>query len=232
MKRQALIIECSAVTGQSKLPGAVVDAAAWKKYLSSTRGGAWESGEIQTLSNPTPALILSRVAAMSGDYGLIAFSGHGCVVADTTMVAAEGGLVSEQQLVTNPCVRLTLILDSCRGVESPTELAKSEVMLDSVEDRSAYRRAFEDAVLRSEKGTCRLYGCDFNEGSGEDPKGRGGFFTQALIAVGRRATGKGVLGLDKAFEVAAADVRSKDPRQNPQASLGRRMHQFPFAVLV
>lgn len=231
IKRNALIIECSAVAGQEKLPGAIRDADAWRSYLLSNRGGAWSSNEITVLSNPTPQLVRSKISLMTDGYSFVTFSGHGYVSARNkeTMVCLQGGDVSEIDL-TPTSERASIILDSCRGVVSVAlEAIFAEASLRKAsEDRESFRILFDRALERAEKGDCRIYGCAFDQAAQENKAG--GVFTQALVQSGESWSGSGVFSLREAFDEAKRVVARKHPQQTPESELGRRLNHFPFAV--
>lgn len=230
MSRKALIIECSAVTGQDRLPGAAVDAAEWKDYLWLPRGGAWEGLEIEELHNPTRDKVLARISAMNANYGFITFSGHGYATGNTTWLCLEGGVISDKEIIARAPSKTTLVMDSCRGLVRERALAKAQITLEDYKARADYRRLFDDAVKKAELGACRLYGCDFDESAQESEAG--GLFTQCIILAGRNWGGRGVLPLNQAFDAAARCVTQKDPRQMPQSNMGNRVNHFPFAVQV
>lgn len=231
IKRNALIIECSAIDGQEKLPGATRDASAWQNYLLSNRGGAWRSNEISILSNPTLQIVRSKIALMTDGYSFVTFSGHGYVSARTkeTMLCLQGGEISEIGL-TPSSNRVTLILDSCRGIISEAlAFAEARALLRKSEvDSSQFRNLFDSALERAEMGACKLYGCAFDQSAQETKAG--GVFTQSMIQAGINWTGSGVFSLRNAFDEAEKMVARKHPQQTPEPQLGRRLNHFPFAV--
>lgn len=233
LTRHAIIIECSAISGQEKLPGAIRDADAWEKYLLSYKGGAWRNNEITVLHNPTPQIVKSTISRMPDGYGFVTFSGHGYVSASSkeTMICLQGGNMSENELVPSSS-RTTLILDSCRGVisESLESFAEARLstMTKSMSDAERYRSIFDAALAKAEKGNCKLYGCSFDEASQESKAG--GLFSQAMIHAGNNWGGTGAFTLRNAFDDAEKVVHQKSPQQTPESQLGRRLFHFPFAV--
>lgn len=229
MERHAVIIECSAIPGQDRLPGCALDAAAWKDYLCSAAGGAWYNSEIEVLSNPSAKAALACTQKIYAGYGFVAFSGHGYVDMSTgqTMACFVGGNLSDSQLAP-PSDRATLIMDSCRGLAHVAIAKESMELREAVIDKQAYRDLFDRALERAEKGSCRIYGCSFDEAANEEKTG--GAFTQNLIKVGTAWRTSGVLTLRQSFDAATARVRQRYPQQNPEALLGRRLNHFPFAV--
>jgi hypothetical protein len=115
MKRKAILIESSSVTGLDDLPGARVDVANWRNYLKSDLGGAWEDSEIITLRKPSSQEVDLQLNAAADGYCFVAYSGHG----------RDGAVALNDYWVKNdyPIALLkpkglkgTLIIDSCRGV--------------------------------------------------------------------------------------------------------------------
>jgi hypothetical protein len=232
INRHALIIECSAIDGLDKLPGAVKDAGTWEEFLLSNRGGAWKDNEITILSNPTQQTVRSVIMRMNNGYGFVTFSGHGYVSAQTkeTMVCLQGGNISETAL-TPSSSRATVILDSCRGVKTVAFAEAISAMRKQANDAIQYRHLFDTALENAETGVCKLYGCGFGQAAGEEPE-IGGDFTQALIQTGKSWNGKGVFSLRNAYDTAEQVVRRKTPQQTPEGKFGRRIRHFPFAVQV
>lgn len=229
IKRQALVIECSAINGQDKLPGAQRDADSWQEFLLSNRGGAWRNDEITVLRNPTPQMVRSKIALITDGYGFVTFSGHGYVAEQTknTMVCLQGGNISEIEL-TPSSPRATVILDSCRGIQALSFMEALSAMRKLAADSGQFRNLFDTALERAEKGVCKLYGCAFEQAAQESKAG--GAFTQALIQAGKGWTGSGVLFMRNAFDEAEKAVRQNSPQQTPESQLGRRINHFPFAV--
>lgn len=229
IKRHALVIECSEIVGQDKLPGAQRDAIAWREFLLSDRGGAWRRDEITVLNNPTRQNVLSRLGLMNEGYGFVTFSGHGFVSGATneTMACLQGGNISEFEL-TPACPRATVVLDSCRGVLAVTFAEALTALHKRAADNTRYRDLFDTALEIAEKGACTLYGCAFEQAAQESSAG--GDFTQALIRAGENWAGPGVFSLRNAFDQAEKVVRGKSKQQTPVSKLGRRLYHFPFAV--
>jgi hypothetical protein len=115
MKRKAILIESSNVNGYNDLPGARVDLANWVNFLKSNLGGAWEDSEIIALSKPSPTKVEMELRVDSDSYCFVAFSGHGSDGSILLDESCAGGFPIAS--LTPKCLRGTLIVDSCRGVE-------------------------------------------------------------------------------------------------------------------
>jgi hypothetical protein len=103
--------------------------------------------------------------------------------------------------------------------------------------REAYRKLFEDDLLKCERGTIMMYGCDFDE-EAEDVHTRsgdpGGLFTFSLLKAAAAwydaPLSSGVYKVNTAFVEAFARVKVLRPLQNPQFESGRRLGYFPLAI--
>jgi len=242
MKRFALIIEASDIPGEGKLPGAAVDAAAYRNWIYSKSGGDWYDGEIVILSNPTVSEV-KKALAVAGkvDYAFVTFSGHGYhqKELDETKVCLKFGTMTARELRPDGD-RCTIIIDACRKVMAEEDLlemyqlstAEARIKAARMVERN-YRQDFETQVASAEKGAVFLYSCDLNEAAGESS--RGGYFSRSMVQVGENfkkkyTDGTKWLSMDKAFQGAAVLTTEKERSQHPKAEFGRRLAHFPFAV--
>jgi len=239
MRRKAILIEASKVTGLTDLPGARKDVEEFKTFLQSPIGGAWENEEITTLHTPTlTALTLELAIAKYSDYVFIAFSGHGQHVKgkeiDETRVFVSGQ--KEVPLSTFNCGadRTTIVIDACREVSfleearefSAAMLAKEGEFLDP----KLHREKFDASVRIAPKGIEILFSCDIEEVAHETK--RGGYFSQGLIRSAKGLKPGTTLDIEDAFKSAYKYVQNEVPQQHPQFNGGRRLTHFPFAVRV
>ena len=243
MIRKAILIEASNVQSIKDLPGARADVKNLSRYLMSNEGGAWESGEIQVLNNPTKEEVKRAVAAAkTAGYSFVAFSGHGhhvryANVMELTEVCVSDGDITELEL--NPGnERCTISIDACRNLTVVSEAYKSAVAAFSYrKDTRAgqYRALFDAEVLKAEKGLIKAYSCNVHESAGENSNG--GFFTGGLIISaerwsGQRHASKAAHTISDAFDGAVNFVKQVNPQQNPQYQGGRRINHFPFGVYI
>lgn len=202
MKRTAIIIESSEVSGENPLPGAKLDATNWKQYLLSDLGGAWSSVEIHVLSHPAQSTVEQLISTASDGYTFVAFSGHGeegsvalndyqksCTISKLKPKSSQG----------------TLILDTCRGINearslnftsnvrkeaSYTDIANAGQLLSMNENFSPRSRASEVLLSpnalwfaylqKAAAGIVEMKSCAKNESAGENPNA-GGYYTQLLL---------------------------------------------------
>lgn len=243
MKRAALLIEASQVEGLSDLPGARVDVEAWKSFLSSPMGGAWEDSEIWVLRTPTIESLTSILALFSNyEYILLAFSGHGYHLRggriDETRICLKGKKELSVGSLNNGVPKMTIVVDACREVhllekkEFIAAFAADELRSRMVGlDRVSYRNRYNDQIKIAPAGVEILYSCDLNEAANETSNG--GIFTQSLIRVGEDYKERGgILTVDRAFLLAKHYVTYKYPQQHPIFEGGRRITHYPFAVCI
>lgn len=250
MRRKALIISVPNAKGEGNLPGAEVDGVHWAKFLHTNNGGAWESGEIELLKNPTIAEVKRHIALMASfDYTLVACSGHGEHVKDgivsyDTLVLGDGHEIKEPELIPANG-KATLVMDTCRNVRIIQKAMKAfgQKIASFAEQRSDYRQQcrmlFDGHVEKCPSGTIRLKSCSVGQSAGEAPMGQGGgYFSDALILPFLEGDGqtladqtsKRVIDLKDAFDVAYVGVLFRDPNQTPVLEAGRRSTYYPFAV--
>ena len=204
MKRHAILIESSRVRGEEALPGAVKDIQNWRAFLMSDLGGAWDEGEITTLSMPKSAEVARLVKAHSDGYVFFAFSGHGCERINedrtTTKMACLNDDEKDVPIETiSPEHFATTVFDCCRGLDfsgiKTGAVTESYVMdswaascKNSSQDftRQQLRQTRKSAFLGklysgSESQMLRMYACSQGEGA-RDNGAVGGFYTTLLIA--------------------------------------------------
>jgi hypothetical protein len=244
MKKQAIIIITPNLPGQTKLPGATLDAEAWRSFLLSPEGGAWEHNEIKVLSDQTTGVItgvLELERQKSLDYALIAFSGHGHYkvlpdkTTETQMFISANEYLTERSLTVR-AKRELIVMDSCReyGGEIITEMKKSAQFSGSAmiraEDRFAKaREMFEKALSLSPEGRTLVYSCSLNQTAGDKFS-----FTRFLISDAERLATEcklvQTISVKEAFDAAEAKPLKDNSPQKPVYDGGRRMTHYPFSV--
>jgi hypothetical protein len=252
MKRYALLIEAGRAKDQQEIAGPAEDARRMRVWFGSNSGGAWEPGEIETLSNPSAAQVAAAVKrAGAAEYTFVAFSGHGWIEEDgrtgrrTQKIIVGTGESIDFQNLRPAAKKCTLLCDACREVipvEHFTEnrkAAKAYARERERYPRQAYRSSFDAAVTAAAEGTFMLYGCSANEYCYEDPL-TGGYFTSALIETAADwtdgVTEDGCLLMPQALALATARARrmtlNYNPKQNPGGGPTNRAkgNEFPFAV--
>lgn len=252
MNRKAIIIESSNVAGESDLPGARVDQKNWFSFLKSELGGAWEDNEITILNNPLPTKVDSLLEENKEKYCFVAFSGHGC----------EGSVVLNERFKDYPIHLLkprgpkgTLIVDSCRGVETAVQynfsakqilfeganrgrgvvansrqgvLTNFAAKASTVLNRSAHSSLWRLALGQSKTGIVEMLACSKGEAAGEDPNA-GGYYTSLLLQSADLWEAAGGLGKVHSTRDAHQHAARKMPsQQNPEYS--PLWLAFPFAV--
>lgn len=244
MKRHAILIATPGSPG-SGADNACVDVAEWQAFLMDLPGGAWEKDEIDTFTNPERDRLAEAMGRASEcDYAVVTFSGHGKLgIHDgepTTMVSVYAGEPAVPYFELRPrAARTLLVLDSCRWAPRTvleTFAAKRGASLVEKAVRNAYRRFFEEEVLKTERGTIILYGCGIGEESRDwyHEKRPGGLYTLALLDAAQQwvstASNKQVRNVVDAHRVAEVEVVRRNPEQHPDIRHGRRLGVFPLAV--
>lgn len=234
--RKAILIGASP-SNQKTIPGVRQDVSAWKKFLDSNTGGAWQPDEIIDASSLGKNDLLRLIQSLkSCDYVFVAFSGHSSTVktelpwTELELALDSGELILEREL--NPgCPRFTLILDSCRNheflTEGHTKSASLEQLTEEILKRDQSRQLFNDALLRAESGKVTIYSTgDNSSASDKEP------FTQHMIFAAQNWAKNqlGIITLDQATQLGKESLNVRNPQQQPEYQGGRRRNHFPFAV--
>ena len=245
--RRAILIAAPG-GGPKPAHGTRVDVAAWQNYLTSPAGGAWNDDEIlPPLTHPSKDELDDALASADGcDYAVVTFSGHGGTKnidgEPTTVLQIAPSLPLIPYYELKPrCARILLILDSCRSVlEEEVGVSKmaGRLMEKSIEERlirQMHRDIYEKIILRTERGTITLFGCDYNEEADDmlSETQYGGLYTHKLIGAGDTwysSAAKGMLNVYDAHLRAERDTTGQNRLQHPKILHGRRLGIFPFAV--
>ena len=209
MKRKAILIESSNVSGYSDLPGARVDVQNWINFLKSDLGGAWEASEIVPMSKPASTDVEKELKVDSDCYCFVAFSGHG---SDGSVLLNENWVKGFPISSLKPkSQRGTLIVDSCRGVErtaflaaqaAADELMNRSVAYDSLKGHATtfassaeisehlllkragkivtHRQIWEEALKKCANGVVEMLACAKGQEAEEDASA-GGYYTSLLL---------------------------------------------------
>lgn len=241
MRRKALLIICNN-TSSGFLSGPSADATNMVNHLTSPIGGQWYlNGEIEILNNPT--LYQARYTIHNylrhSDYSLFVFSGHGYINTDDRnlqyMELANGDLSIEEVITDVP--RQSIIIDACRGFESPIadEMQKSFSQRDESlsGDIFSTRQLFEQCVLSCAKGFSICYSASEDESATDSQKG--GAYLFSLLRICELWSNQDSLNqqlpLQQAHSYAINYMRKNFlTRQNPIMKKERRKRYFPLAV--
>ncbi|MBL9186759.1 MAG: caspase family protein [Opitutaceae bacterium] len=252
MKRKAVLIESSNVSGQKDLPGARVDVANWRNFLTSPLGGAWADNEIVVLHKPFSSDVEAAVKVDSDCYCFVTFSGHG----------EDGSVVLNEHRDDFPVSKLrptgergVVVVDSCRGVSSVRyNFSNKAAALANIAEgtmvtlNASLGRAsqFEQAIANRAyvgnqrestwasgfssyyKGVVEMLACAKGQGAEEDPTA-GGYYTSLLLASAdvwnKTKTGSKIYSTKEAHDYAASLL---SPQQTPEYS--PTWLAYPFAV--
>lgn len=239
MNRKALIIGCPG-SGKTKLSGVTADTIKYKSFFKTYFGGAWYSNEIEVIDNPNRADLLTKIQMISVqnfDYTIITFSGHGweSTKEGTKILLRDDEEMAVKELNTNADRQLR-ILDNCRMIEREEQYFSEDMFMarkaDVTDEKGKYRRAYENLILKAEKGISILFACDTDETAGENVNG--GYFTQALISIGLSLKDeinkyndiKDIIPKAKQY----IDDNFEDAFQTPMINNERRLKYFPWCL--
>lgn len=226
------------------LKGVTPDISNMKSHLLSNKGGAWLNSEIQTFSNPTREELLQEVSG-EYDYMLLQYSGHGFefrgnrvfLLLDYFDIAKSIALDELLNNFTAP--RCFCFIDCCRGAipeEETMSLEEAYALFSRKQEKnnSNYRARFDRIVQSCETGRTIIFSCSSNESAGEDPDGKGGYFSLAYLSVAQSAKhqdGK-YYSVKSIFDAAVPKMKKLFPfaTQHPVLLPERRMHWFPFTI--
>ena len=209
IKRVAIIIESSTVKGQKDLPGARLDAANWRSFLTSDIGGAWNDNEIILRPKPSAGYVKTLLDACKDSYVFLAFSGHGCEEYDSYKRKFVSKIClndNEQEVdidTISPKRLGTAIFDCCRGIENAQGRIKVAnesfaagrgvafgIGMDSANQIALNTRRGEQEKVSNiflnqiesmnTHDSVRMYSCGKGESAGEDANA-GGYYTTLLI---------------------------------------------------
>lgn len=242
MNRQAIIISAPGILNQKGyLEGALKDSQLWREYLMSLAGGEWYSNEIKIFTNESKSIIKSYIDNCSGDYAFVAFSGHGFVNSQNGLTyckTRENEYMTEHELKPAKISKVTISLDTCREVTSPSALLETlvksqERTLMGISNKRIHTRAYFDThVAKNLDGTIVLYGASENEEADENRNG--GYYTQSIIKCGLNfAINKNspdILDVYDALLCSKINIKAFTATQTPKIAAGRRNSYFPFAI--
>lgn len=251
MTRIAILIP-SPGEAENVAAGTSEDCIAWKNYLRSNAGGAWDDAEIRTLPvNPSSVRVLFELTAtVRYEYAFVAFSGHGKIEQVDDEWVTKLLLNDKDEWIPDYKLRPQspwglVSVDSCRwdstgmfkGLKFANESVSFSRIAEDLKYREAHRALFDSSLAKCERGTITLYGCDFAEFASGKHKRRtevGGLFSFSLIEAANawyeNIGTSGVLSVLSAHKGAVPRVKADEPEQNPIIEAGRRLGFFPFSV--
>lgn len=172
MKRKAVLIGNTA-----GLEGVKIDINQFNTFLLSTKGGAWNSSEIEILLNPSKNSLLARLSSIRQDqydYSIVMFSGHGGQTRETVLeINDHSETVSENQLQ-NLSTRQLNIYDCCRCyLETFEKAAQDRMKIASFTEsnRDRVRRIYDARIMQAITQQAALYSCSIGEKSYDTPNG-------------------------------------------------------------
>ncbi|MFI5297728.1 MAG: caspase family protein [Polyangiales bacterium] len=252
MKRTAVIIG-SPQQPAPPLPGVAVDHRAWREFLTSPHGGAWEHDEVFDLPGVDAATDLFElgVLCIGVEFAVVVFSGHGAHDAVRGDYVTFGNRMDVELARLRVAVpRLMLIVDACRvfepmDVSSPPRTAGKIAEAAGIPPayRESCRAAYDRSALGQPAGVMLMQSCSPGEKSSDHDQ-LGGLFTYFLleyakswaIAVDPRASTRTVRGAAASFRDAHGVLVNMtanelpENRQTPMLKTTTPSPDYPFAV--
>lgn len=235
MIRKALIIYCNN-TASGDLRGPSIDNLLYREYLKSSLGGMWLDSEIISLPNPTIQELNETLKScyQNADYTFTIFTGHGFVDKNHMQYFEIKGSNVPLTCVLNHAKRQTLIIDSCRGIESLAEALSDEFSEKRFKDIDT-RKIFENNILDCEEGCTFMYSSDINQSSSDSKEG-GAYLSSLLKACLRWDSNynQSIYRLNQAHLDAKVILKYRFPTslQTPIIMPEKRKNYFPLAVKI
>lgn len=249
MTRKALLIGGPGAKGSSRyLQGVERDLDAYKRFLLSPLGGAWENTEIISHMSPSEADIKRDLALLkAADYSFVLFSGHGYYskAASSTILELRDRVELDSSFLRVGAAKQTVILDCCRVVYPAVTKSVVEAAMDSLVkaltlDANECRKYYDKRIQECPSGLIVLHSSSINETSGDDSQ-LGGVYCANLIKSAEKWKKKGnfntvdsyyVCDVPKAHDLTIPEVtRRSGGRQNPQIEKPKSTPYFPFAIV-
>lgn len=152
--RYALLIGYSGwdLKDNERLDGVYLDIGNYKKYLMSTRGGAWKEKEIKILYDTSKNNILTemeQVKKSNYDMVFIVYSGHGCYLEKENcreLQISKNEFILEKDFYKLNDKQLIAILDTC--AKTYEQLKEEEQKLQMSECLIQTRKIFEEIKFK------------------------------------------------------------------------------------
>lgn len=234
--KKAILIGVSNV--KPDLPGVNKDLIAYKNYLKSNHGGAWEDSEIITLLNKNKHQIKLEISKHTEtDFLFMLVAGHGEFrksVDDTVLCTSDTEYISMKDLFVG-CKRQLMIIDVCRNIIDDLKINLAEEsykvegrVFDSTFDftRQMYRQEYIKLLRNTSEGVLQYYSCSRNQSAGDD--GNGGTYSQYMLNAAR--TSQRTCNINETHNKIKSAVNEKNPPQLPTENIGRRRDFPPFTV--
>lgn len=214
------------------LPGVKVDLEKYKTFFKSPFGGQWMDHEIIEYVNPTKEALLTDIStlrALSLDYVITVFSGHGGYERETVFeLNIEGETVSENDLA-SLATRQLAIYDCCRVQTAMVSEGLKAQMRSKFQSTVNTRERYDARIKEASPQHIRLYACAIGECAYDTTDG--GVYSKNLLGEATRFHGDYKL-VGEAHEHAAVLTNRAFKEQNPQAELPRLLsrQQLIFSI--
>lgn len=246
MKRAVVIVG----SPESEDPGELLlgvqaDRTSYEAFFRSPFGGAWENDEIFNFQQPRAEDLLPVLQRLDVEFSITVFCGHGWTEDGAgpaiCINTREHAFVKDFR---TSAARQITIVDACRHVRRLLKFDEGrpkfgvDLGLGRADPyRQSCRALYDSAVLAAPSKRTVMFGCEMDQGAGEEPEG--GWYSQALLgtatqwAENSRATGQpasSVLYVTDVHAAAKKKVHDEHFPQDSQITKHRDAQPFPFAV--
>lgn len=180
MKRKALLLG-----NTHGLEGVKIDLLAFQEYLTTDRGGAWFSSEIDIKPDIVKRdleTLISNYKREKYDYVIVMFSGHGGQLRETILELNKHEEKIAESELRNIADRQLNIYDCCRAYPS---YARESIMImkaafsESISESSSIRERYAERIMQAIPQQVLLYSCAPGQYSYDSAKG--GIYLQNLL---------------------------------------------------
>ena len=245
-KRKAILIECSNTPKQDDLPGCKNDVSNWRKFLTSSLGGSWDSSEIPELSStPTKTEVFDEINKENVDYLFLAFSGHGCNCDDEDYIHLKDCIIKVSEIeehVRKKAKKACFVIDACRSNIEQSDLQIIQQRLDESAEGKLTNIQWWDYLNKQKEGIVKIFACEKTQTTHNLPLVKypscGGVFTTSLIKAASTWAEKEVFSGEifdtkLAFLSAClcASIVFEEKVSNPVYMSNPQYLNYPFAVV-
>lgn len=223
--------------------GVQADAVSYERFLLSPYGGAWTRNEIVQLWHPKADDLTKRLNAITSDYSLTVFCGHGARYQGEPVIELNPQQTMYVRDFRTQSKRQLTIIDACQEEMEPAyvvkEAQKRVAGIGGVADHYAdsCRARYDEGIMAVGEMRALWNGCKMGQVSGSNPLG--GYFSRMLLTVcedwaertrglATNATQTGTIR--QVHKVVGPMVTKKFYPQEPTLESGRSHTSFPFVV--
>jgi hypothetical protein len=240
--RKAIIIGApgDAAPSSTMFLGVQADAVSYERFLLSPHGGAWTRGEILQLWHPDAMKLTEILNAITCDYSLTVFCGHGARYEGEPVIEVNPNEVMYVSGFRTRSKRQLTIIDACQ-VEMKSKVLLTEKVAGVAAPPDPYRQSCRDlydaGIMAVGEMRALWNGCDIGQVSGSNPLG--GYFSHTLLttceswaskARGLASAASEACTIREVHDVVGPRVTREHYPQAPTLESGRSHTSFPFVA--